>query len=230
MRSDFVEDLRRFVRATKANMDFLSFHMYASGSTNESDEKIFRKTQMIGENAARIVSMLQEESPDRHIESHLNEYNISWTWKTREPRMTNEKGAIFDALTLIEIAAARVDVGNAWNERDGIYGKMDADHNLRPGAHVFHLFNTRMVGTAFDVVTDSPIAIQSLAVTSGSGGKSLVLINQTDLDRSANILAGDFLLSERSTLRINSTGLVESQYSSKDGPLALPQHSVTFIF
>ena len=110
--------------------------------------------------------MLDEQSPTRHIPLHLNEYTISWTWQTQDERMKNYKGATC-----------------AWNERDGVYGKMDGDCNLLPSANVFHLLNAYGVGNIHVDFSERPKPGR-LRHPRPEDGKPrlLLLINESQMD------------------------------------------------
>jgi hypothetical protein len=231
-RSDLTEELRLFVRHAAPQLDFLSFHAYASGRLDEPDASIMGKTDTIGGHLERIVKMLAEELPGREIETHFNEYNISWTWKTREPRMLDHRGAVFDALVLLQIARTGVTVGNAWNERDGVYGKISNDWTLRPSAHVYHHFNTLLTGRAVSTVSSDPRRVAALAVH-GASGPALVLINRTANPQMAALSqsGAPALPSAPRLARIDADGhtRLELPARSLEALLALPPHSVTFL-
>jgi hypothetical protein len=227
MRPDYVEELRRFATATLPNLDFLSAHGYASGKTSEPDASIYNKTQKIGDHISELQAMLAEVSPDRPVPIHLNEYAISWTWETREPRMLNHKGAVFDALCFVEFATHQLDVSNAWNERDGVYGKMDKDFAFRPSAHVFHYANGWMMGDAVQVETTDPTKVVVFAAKKESQA-GLLVINRTN---AANTLELEGATTDATWNKavVDEAGLTESSDVSLAGKIELPPHSVTFF-
>src|SRR5690606_20497673 len=91
---------------------------------------------------------LQKIAGGKAIEVHLNEFNICYSWRVPEPRMTDHKGAVFDALSLIAYAQIPgLTATNAWNDQDRVYGKLDNEGNLRPGAHIYHYFNRLFIGS-----------------------------------------------------------------------------------
>jgi xylan 1,4-beta-xylosidase len=234
-RSDLIPYLRRFVRGAKQNLDFFSYHIYASGSAQEPDPSVYDKTKRIGSYTRAIVAMLKEESPDRPIPAHLNEYNISWDWRIRDKRMTSHKGAVFDALALVAAVSSGAEATNAWNERDGIYGKMGPDYRLRPGAHVFHLFNRYLVG---DVVPsrssdDSRIVVWAVK-NAAKKQKTLVVINRTGAVQpvTCDFGSGEPETGNLARHEISAQGYKISTLSGKalgaDG-LTVPEHSVTVL-
>jgi hypothetical protein len=179
MRPDRVGDLRAFVRAAGPDLEFFSFHTYFSGNAADADADVYRRARSVEGYLRGLRELLGAECPGRRVELHLNEYNISWTWRNRDPRMTNHKGAVVDALVLIGLARGGADAGNAWNERDGVYGKMDAAGTLRPAAHVFHLFNGALAGRAVETSADAGAALAVLAVQ-GEAGRAVALVRPSD--------------------------------------------------
>ncbi len=226
-RPDYIDHLRRFAKATLGNLDFLSAHGYASGKTTDSDASIYSKTRNLGQHMGDLRVMLDELSPERRVPIHLNEYNISWTWETREPRMIDHKGAVFDALCFVEFARHRLEVSNAWNERDGIYGKMSKEYELRPGAHVFHYVNDWMMGDAVKVDASEPGKVVVFASRDGDG-RGILVVNRTDVE---NTLTLDIPESGApwKMATIDATGLATSEKANPSETLTLPPHSVTFL-
>lgn len=227
MRPDYVAELKRFATATLPDLDFLSVHAYASGKITESDVSIYNKTRKIGEHISDLRFMLTEVSPDRRIPIHLNEYAISWTWRTREPRMLNHKGAVFDALCFVEFATHQLDVSNAWNERDGVYGKMDKNFGLRPAAHVFHYVNKWMMGDAVKVDSSDPGKVVVFAARR-DGRAGLLVVNRS---AAANTLQIENPPADSTWEKavIDESGLATSGGASLAGRIQLPPHSVTFF-
>ncbi|RRJ95298.1 alpha-L-arabinofuranosidase [Opitutaceae bacterium TAV4] len=228
---------REFIQLTRAQLDFFSFHGYATGTPDQPDALIYDKAAWLGSLIKKHRALLDELSPDRHIEVHLNEYNISWTWKISEPRMRNHKGAVFDSLFLIAAVKARADVTNAWNDQEGTYGKMDVKNGyiLRPPAHVFHYFNNWLVGRSASATTTHPKAVVPFAVESADGTRAFVLVNRSNAANTATLtFAGQSPSTATvTTARISEkgpTGLETSDIPAATlrAPLTLPPHSVTF--
>ena len=118
--------LIEFAKLTRDELDFLSFHAYASGNPEDGDQLIYDKGLKIAESAGQVAELLKQAIPDKEIEVHLNEWNISFSWKTPEPRMRNHKGAVYDALSLIAFAQTPgLTAANAWNDTEYTYGKSD---------------------------------------------------------------------------------------------------------
>ena len=173
---------RRFVRAALPHLDFFSYHAYASGSKDDPDAAIFRAPDGWATLTRSLVGLLHTESLRRHIPAIFDEYNISWTWETRDPRMTNAKGAVFDALAVVFALTSGAEATAAWNDKDGVYGKTDGADQRRPGADAFHLFNQFLIGDVVQAVSADSHAVVAFAVH-GSGRHSVLLINRSDSAR-----------------------------------------------
>ncbi len=231
MRPDYHAQLARFIRGAGPELDFFSFHAYASGELSESDQSIYNKTTVFAEHARKFAEILRTEIPGRRVELHLNEWNISWTWETREPRMINHKGAVFDALALIEFSRVPgLDVTNAWNECDGIYGKMDNDYVLRPSAYVFHHFNAFQPARVAAAESSAPARVVAWAALAADGRRVLVLVNRVNAAQTVRPLEAlaATLDSGWTVARTDLNGYQGEAPCTADA-LILPSHSVTFL-
>lgn len=231
-RSDLVKPLQKFAAFTTDNLDFLSYHTYASGDPTELDINIYNRTENIGRDLSIIRNMLDDLSPERHIELHINEYNIFYTHKVKGKQMTNNISAVFDALVFVQMVKFGADVGNAWNAADNIFGKMDRGYNLRPSAHVFHYFNTMMAGDEVATSSDQKNVIVPFAVEH-KDKRNGVLINRSEKANTAKVkLAG--IRPKNSQVqfyRISEKGLEEftGNVSELTDGMVLPPNSVVFF-
>lgn len=224
---------QRFAELTLPNLDFFSFHCYITGTEGESDMSVYDRVEVMGEMMRNHREMLDKLSPDRYIEVHLNEYNIAWTWKINEPRMRNHKGAVFDSLFFVQAVKNGLDVGNAWNECDSTYGKMNSkDYGLRPSAHAFHYFNEWMAGRVVESETNEPRKVVPLAVDNGER-RTLVLINRSGAENQVDLHFRGWSpdAGEVEVVRIDADGLTQETQSVDilSERLLLPPHSVTFF-
>ena len=137
--TDFQE---QFIAYTAPSLDFYSMHLYASGDPDESDSRILAQADAAMNPVTTAKEILAKNSKGREIPISVNEYNIAWSWETREPRMTNGFGAVWDAYFMISMFSAGADSGAAWNENDGIYGKFSPENKRRPASQLYHTLNT----------------------------------------------------------------------------------------
>ncbi|MUG92030.1 DUF4114 domain-containing protein [Scytonema sp. UIC 10036] len=178
-RPDLTPFYEPFIKGTLHNLDFFTYHYYPTGSASTSDEQVFNATNSIGKYTKSIVDTLKKLSPDREIPAMLGEYNISWTWETHDPRMTNNKGAVFDALSIIEAIDNGAAASLSWNEKDGSYGKTSYNDTLRPGGQLLHLFNEYLVGNRISTSSNNS-NITTFAVDRPGSHKAYVLINSSN--------------------------------------------------
>ncbi|MBU3113409.1 GH39 family glycosyl hydrolase [Clostridium lacusfryxellense] len=188
-RGDLYDQISRFVDGTlpEGTLDYLSYHFYGSGDLGASDQTIYNRVSTPADATAGtlekhtkdIRNILDTKSPNKHIPLWCDEYNISWSWTNNDPRMQNYKGGVFDALSLIYASKSGADCTTAWNEFDGVYGKMDNDMNLRPSANVFQMFNNYMIGDVVESTSDQEGKIVSLAVENGEDS-SIAIVNRSN--------------------------------------------------
>ena len=170
-----------FIKGTVNNLDFFTYHFYATGSASTSDTEVYNVANAIADYTKSIVQALNDASPNRYIPAMLDEYNISWTWTTYDPRMSNNKGAVFDALSIVKAIENGANATLAWNEKDDIYGKTSNQDELRPSAHVFHLLNKLLIGYRATTTTSDDTAVVPFAVNNSAAGfKTYVIINRSN--------------------------------------------------
>lgn len=223
-----------FMQGTVDNLDFFTYHFYATGSASTPDQEVYNSSKAIGDYTATMVQRLQEISPNRKIPVMLGEYNISWTWETRDPRMTNHKGVVFDALGIVRALESGAATTLSWNEKDGIYGKMGDNNELRPGATFLHLLNTLMVGDRVASTSSNENAITTLAVSNQLlGYKSYLIINHSD---STQQVQADFNgwkpgTQNLSEYEISASGYTEATTNWNDitDGIDVSPHSVTLL-
>jgi xylan 1,4-beta-xylosidase len=224
-RPDWNDFIARFVSGTAGHLDFFSYHEYASGSKDDSDKHILDRAMSFGPDASRIKLIINKIIPHGQVPLFLDEYNISWSSDNRDPRMGSAKGAVFDALAIVSAIENGVSATTAWNEKDGIYGKMDDSYNLRPGAALFGLLNKRMVGDVVAASSSEPLAIVPYAVRRSNGAQALLLINRSSHNRSV------ILVSESSKLKLFSV-IANSQdpkLAKQSTSIIIPAYSVALF-
>ena len=171
---------------------------------------------------------LDTSVPGRRVPLFLDEYNVSWTWETRDPRMTNAKGAVFNALAVTSAVTHGAAATTAWNECDGIYGKMDDAYHLRPSGTLFHLLNAHMIGSVVSTVSTDPQSVVAYAVKAAHG-RSLLLVNRTSRDQSVTLSgwgSGATLQSQIAPAGNAETGVIAAKLAA---PVSLPADSVTLL-
>lgn len=168
--------------------DFISYHQYPNfkdTSSSALDATIWTQAADIGGITTAIKAALP--SGWSTVELFHDEHNI--TWRSTEPRMTNIKGAVWDAIALVAMVNAGADGAIAWNEADDRFGKCESGgggYALRPAAHVFQMYNQDMKGTVVSTSSSNNAQVVIFAVKDGTW-KKWVLINRAGTDRTVQI-------------------------------------------
>jgi xylan 1,4-beta-xylosidase len=223
-----------FIRGTVEHLDFFTYHFYATGEASTSDSAIFDAPRSLGDHTRSIVQALKAASPNRVIPAMLGEYNISWTWETRDPRMTNSKGVVFDALSLVSALSNGATATLAWNEKDGIYGKTDDQDQLRLGGTFFKVLNQSMMGDRVLTTTTNTAIVQTFAVKNRlSGQRSLLVMNRSDQFQQVRFdFKGWQPSSAVTTYTFSPSGYSEKPINASDleHGIAIPAHSVILLY
>ncbi len=169
-----------FLETCGGQIDFLSWHSYASGSRNDATDFILTdRVRAICDMARGAREALARYPAAARAETFLTEYNISWTWETRDPRMANHIGAVFDALVVKGVAEAGLSGAFVWHLKDHIYGLLDGDNTVRPAYHLYRLGARHLVGDMVPAEASDPDALQVLAVRRADGKRAVLLINRS---------------------------------------------------
>ena len=227
-RPDLAMFAERFARVAGPRLDFFSFHAYASGSRDDPDDVIFDHAAGFGGSVDAFRKALAAAVPGRTLPLFLDEYNVSYTWETRDPRMTDIKSAVFDALAMTSAVTHGAAGTAAWNEYDGIYGKMDGGYHLRPSATLFHLLNASMIGPVVSAASADPQSVVAYAVKT-TRGRSLLLINRTGYAQSVTLTGWGSKPTAQSLLAPAGYAETELTLAQLVAPLPLPADSVTLL-
>lgn len=233
-RSDLKPFYVPFIQGTVNNLDFFTYHFYPSGSASTSDQDVYDATNSIGNRTASMVEALQTASPNRPIPVFLGEYNISWTWETRDPRMTNHKGVVFDALSVVRALENGAGGTLAWNEKDGVYGKMGDQYNLRPGGNFLQLLNQHLVGDRIATTTSNEEAVTTFAVNNTAlNSRSYLVINHSGSPQwmQTNFAGWEPVNPSVTRYEISASGYSQtaSNWQNVHSGIAIPADSVTLL-
>ncbi len=221
-----------FLSACGDRIDFFSWHNYASGSRDEATEAILTaKVDGLRGMAKGTREILSRHPINRPVETFLTEYNISWTWETRDPRMGDHIGAIFQALVVMSMAEVKVDGAFVWHLKDNIYGLVDHQNTRRPAHMLFRWGPRHLVGDVLSATSSDPAALQVLAVRRADGSRSLLLVNrsdaQVDLPAPRTLLGGDAQILEG---RIGADECADLLPVADPGaPVRLPPYSLRLL-
>jgi xylan 1,4-beta-xylosidase len=170
--------VRGFLAVAADHLDFFTYHSYSTGDHGSSTKGLLDNAAGLGWVTSASIKPLLEWYSDRPIETFHNEWAISWN--PPDARMTNVVGAIYDALAMISLTEAGVTGSAAWNESDGRQGKLSdvwGKYELRPAAHVYHLFNEHLSGVVVGATTGDRARVVPFATRAGAR-PALVLVNR----------------------------------------------------
>ena len=232
--ADNSRDERAFLGQTKDTLDFFSYHTYVTGDRNLPLQKLYDSASGMGWATQSIQSQIKAVT-SRTIETFHDEYNISWA--PPDSRMTNEVGAVFDALALKALANSGVTGGMAWNESDGWYGKLENEwgkpsFSRRPSSFVFELYNTFMTGEIVAANSSDGQKLDVFAVKN-PGSASISLVNRSGSDQAVSVaFGGTKNASNLEVKQVTASGLKTSNLTPRavlDGTLVLPKDSITLL-
>ncbi len=175
---DDSETLKQFLSNCSQNVDFISWHRYASRNANDSTAEIMAFTPKYGEQTRKFRSIVNKYVPERQIPLFLSEYNINYAWDSGETRQNTHVGAVWFASVLKHLAEAEIDLAASWHLKDNIYGMIDHQNNLRPSATVFAWAIQFLDGTVMQNESDRS-TIEAFPVQQNNGKRSLLLINKS---------------------------------------------------
>ena len=178
--------LAQFLQNCGANVDFISWHRYGTGNPEISTDKLMARTPNYKQQVRKFRSVAAKHMPQRKLPLFLSEYNINYSWKSGEMRQNTHIGAVWFASVLKHLAEAGIEMATSWHLKDGIYGMIDPQNNLRPAATVFAWGNRYLTGTVVDTDSDRS-EVEALAVHQETSKRSLLLINKSSAPAQVNL-------------------------------------------
>lgn len=200
-----------------ANFDFYSYHQYGTGSASTTLSTIYNNATTLATRSQEVRTLLNNRGLN-NIPIWINEYNIYSDFELDNPAnpadriMASSKGTVFHALVMkkmIETGAA--DFMFSWNERDGIYGKINTSNALYPTGHLFRLANSILRGTTVRARTGDATKLEVFAVKASTGNKAVMLINRDSLSQTADL---SFLSWKPTTAAYTIHTMAGSSYAS----------------
>lgn len=169
-------NLEAFCKGTAATLDFITYHSYSNGNSNETNQNVYNSAD-IGWVTGTVKNAWKKYS-SRPIEYFHDEYNISYN--PPDTKQTNYVSQIFDAIATISLIKAGASGAMAWNECDGWYGKMDNSYKKRPSFYMFQNFNKHLTGNRINnVQVSDPKKVVAIASNNDSC-YYLTIVNRSD--------------------------------------------------
>lgn len=213
---DDSQTLNHFLDRCSQNVDFISWHRYASGDVEDSTDKIMSFTPKYGKQTRKFRSIVAKHIPERQIPLFLSEYNINYAWDSGETRQNNHVGAVWFASVLKHLAEAEIDMAASWHLKDGIYGMIDSQNNLRPAATVFAWANQFLTGKVMENQSERN-SIEALPIEQKHGERSLLLINKSAESAQINLTEkhGSFEVGKTTIHSLDAEGVKTSDAAAK---------------
>ena len=183
---DNINILKDFLEVCGHNTDFISWHRYGSGNANESTETIMDYTPKYGDQVREIRETISNYNPNNKISLLLGEYNINYSWQSGEMRQNTHIGAVWFASVLKHLSDAGIDMATSWHLKDGVYGMIDPNNNLRLSAKVFEWGIKYLIGDVIYSQSSNPL-IESLIIQKTQNRYTLLLINKSDTSAQVNL-------------------------------------------
>jgi xylan 1,4-beta-xylosidase len=166
-----------FLKNCGQNIDFLTWHNYASGDIYDPNELVFEKAGTIAGMAKDAMNAVKKHIPNRNIETFLTEYNIKWVWDPIELRHGNNVGAAFHASTLRQLAEVGISGAFVWHLKGHSYGIIEGDNSPRQPYDLFRWGPKYLVGNMPKNTTGDNKKLLLFPVVRPDGSRSLLLIN-----------------------------------------------------
>ncbi len=216
-----------FLDTSGEHIDFLSWHAYAVGKPTDSNEQVFRRVREIASDAAAVHQALRERGLT-HVETHLNELHVKWTWKPYEPRHGNHIGAAFLAATVAELTRDGITCVAMWHAMGNAYGLMDIQADLRPAGQFYLLATRYLTGRRAYADTPGSDALVLLPLVRECGRCSLLLVNLGEASVRLRTEADENETGLMTRFGIDADGCVVEGLSSLHG-MSLPGWSVSVV-
>jgi Glycosyl hydrolases family 39 len=246
--------LTAFVNQAYGQLDFISVHSYSSfqafdpvaDANNQGIWQSAENRANVTSPVRQVLSQASQRLGARNIALFHGEFNLSGSYQLNDPRMRDERGMIYDALAFAAIANSGMTGAMAWNEADGIYGKLaptsDGNWQARPAVPVFNLYNRYFRGSIVKTsapprVLDTgkvargeivPNAVTTFAVASPQS-QSLALINRSGQAQTVRILWGEAAAAD--TYAVSKTGVVQQRLTlaANGTTQVIPRDTVLFV-
>jgi Glycosyl hydrolases family 39 len=224
--------LHRYLQACQSNVDFISWHRYGSGNANDSTDTLMTYTPNYGNQVRKIREVANQYFPGRKVPLFLGEYNINYSWKSGEQRQNTYIGAVWFASVLKHLADAGIEMAASWHLKDGVYGIIDPQNQLRPAATVFEWGQKYLIGEVIQTQSSDPF-LEALVIRR-SKGHALLLINKSGSATKLNLQfsSGSILPKQYQLFKLDATGSSQSTLMSavlQKQPLSMNPYSLLLL-
>jgi hypothetical protein len=167
------------------NLDFISWHNYATGDAYASNEFVYGMIDEIENTNREAVNIIRKYDPNGRLKIFLSEHNINWYWQVDDPRMRKSFGAVYDACLLKREALAGVDGAAIWHAKNWLYGLIGRDNpdrsvksnQINPSGYLYQWGIPYLAGRIAETRIGDGRSVECLPIIT-KNGKSVLLINK----------------------------------------------------
>ena len=233
-RPDLSNNINDFFSVAAPNLDFVSYHTYATGDAGSGAQSIWNTAADWGGFTTSIRDAFTSYS-SRSIEYYHDEFNISWN--PPDERMNTIVGGVFDALAIVGMVNAGATGALAWNEADGWYGKLGAEYERRPASFLYQYLNEDMKGAVVSSSSSDTSKVVVLAIKNGNKN-AFMLINRSEATQtiqlsfnglSAGVTPGSVVTTKRVSASGGAIGSVTIGTLTSSTGYTLPANTITVL-
>jgi xylan 1,4-beta-xylosidase len=225
-----------FLDACGRNIDFISWHNYASPDPSTPNEFILNDAVAnIDSFANYVLERVDEKELDNIKEFFLTEFNIQWTWSPFETRHADHIGALYMGLVVNELSEYPLSGVTMWHFKGHSYGMIGKHNEIRPVGYLYDWGNQSLYGDRYNARYKNDTIKEYLKVMPVlKGGEKSVLFLNRSADKAPHIVLSDLSLEDEESIKIlcmdkNNQVPDTIRGFSSDSKIEIPPHSVMYI-
>lgn len=185
-----------YLSVTKAKLDFFTFNAYTTGNPqNYAMQQLWNSAVNSMRDSCQQAKNRLQAAGVPNIPIWATEMGML-TLSSANPLAIGSKRMVWEALRMIRTANSAAAAALLWNEWDDWHGAFSNAGQPRPTAHVYKLFNQKMLGFLFPlavtgetmpVPNSTPVQGVYAMATQDQGKKAIALVNRSELPRNIRI-------------------------------------------
>ncbi len=225
-----------FLDSCGENIDFISWHNYASPNPSTPTEFILNDAvTTIDSFANYVLSTVEKKNLPNITEFFLTEFNIQWTWEPFETRHANHIGAIYMGSIVDKLSKYPMSGVTMWHFKGHSYGIIGNNNEMRPAGYLYEWGNRALHGERYNVYfkEDSIRKYLNVIPVENEETRSVLIMN-TSGDKLFNFVLNDLSFKNAEEVKIvcidksrqsPDTVKISSPYQD----IVIPPHSLMFI-
>jgi len=160
-----------------SHLDFVSYHNYPSGigSTYLSNNDLLNDN---GNSSYQIMAHAKQRYPLMKV--FCDEFNVSSSRASHDPRMKNSVGAIWMAMNVKNAAINNIDGLLAYTLKDSIYGLFGTDFVRSPQAAMYYEWSKNLSGKLCRSTSTDSTKLELIPIHRQGSEGSLLILNKQD--------------------------------------------------